>query len=327
MDGMTEQAANSVLHRKANAGRDGAGSRTMSPAKALRLSLAREADRLLDLALTVATVEQQRLAQSGIQAAFDGDGLLVLLDGAEGARGALMADSQVMAALIEVQTTGQVRRGTSAKRPVTRTDAAMAAPLVDALLAAYEAQMRDWQPLRPAQGLAFGDLIEDARALPLLLMDPDYDLFRLTLDLADGAKTGCLQLLLPVPPAPRRTGRAAGAQAVDRARPDLAEVALGAPVTLDAVLARINLTLGEVCGLRQGACLPIDPARLNRTELLAARGHPAGRVRLGQMNGWRAVRFIGLDEPESETAASPAAPAIPAPGPARDDDTPPPETG
>ena len=61
---MTAQDTASVIHRKARAARDGSDRAGMSPAKALRLSLARAADTLFDLALTVATVEQ-RACRSG----------------------------------------------------------------------------------------------------------------------------------------------------------------------------------------------------------------------------------------------------------------------
>ena len=106
---MGSQGDKSVIHRKAQVAREDFDAREMSPAKALRVSLAKAADRLFGLALTVSTVEQLRLSQTGIEAEMGADGLLILLDGPEGVRGAAKLDVQMLAALIEVQLLGQVR--------------------------------------------------------------------------------------------------------------------------------------------------------------------------------------------------------------------------
>ena len=76
---MGSQDQHSVIHRKAQAARGGFDSRLMSPARALRLSLARTADMMFDLALTVVTVEQLRVPLSGLAKALGEDGLLLLL--------------------------------------------------------------------------------------------------------------------------------------------------------------------------------------------------------------------------------------------------------
>ena len=67
---------------------------------------------------------------------------MVLLDGPCGARGAVRIDTALLAALIEMQTTGRVTGRAFGGRAVTRTDAAIAAPLIDAALAGAEAS---WQ--------------------------------------------------------------------------------------------------------------------------------------------------------------------------------------
>jgi flagellar motor switch protein FliM len=226
---MTAQDTASVIHRKARAARDGSDGRAMSPAKALRLSLARAADTLFDLALTVATVEQRRLNLAQVIDTMQDEGLILLLDGAGGARGAVALDAQMMAALIEVQTTGTLRPGAAPARRATRTDAAMVAPLVDALLDGIDAEMTAGVEGHVPRGFRFGDRMEDLRALGLALDAPEFDLYRVTADLGPGARTGRLDLLMParraVPPNARRarrdgrcrTGRAGGARRGDGA--------------------------------------------------------------------------------------------------------------
>lgn len=289
---MDSQEHISVMRRKAGAARDGASERGMSASKALRLALAQAADAQFDLAVNVATVEQMRVSPGDIAGRMIGEGVLLLLDGARGARAALRLDVQVLAALIEVQTTGQVRPGVARPRPATPTDAAMVAPFVDALLAQYDAQMAQGIPGHVARDFRFGDRVEDVRAMMLALPAVEHDLFRLTVDLGSGAKSGQIDLLLPVAPqAPQHAEGAPGA----RDRAGVAQMALNAPVVLDAVMARVPVMLRDVSAFRRGQIVPLSPEVLATTYLVASKGHVVAKVHLGQMNGWRAVRLISTE--------------------------------
>ena len=317
---MGTQDKASVIRRKTRAAREGGDPRVMSPARALRLSLARAADTLFDLALTVATVEQRRIESDEIEAELGTDGLFVLLDGAAGARAGLRLDPGLLAALIEVQTTGHVRAGTVRPRVPTRTDAAMAAPLVDALLDGFEAEMTEGLAGHVARGFRFGDKMDDTRALALLLAAPEFDSFSLTVDLGPGLRTGRLDLLLPLAPPPARRGARSGRGDAAQtgadgpeARADLATVALAAPASLDAVLARIRLPLSEAMAFRVGERLTIPQESLGVAQLVAAGGHVVAEGRLGRRDGWRALR---LGPPQSRVAPAPG------PDPAAQSDTP-----
>ena len=287
---MASQDHEKVIHRKARPSRDGCESRAMSQAKALRLSLARAADTLFDLALTVATVEQQRVPLGQIDTALQEDGLILLLDGSGGARGAVCLDQQMMAALIEVQTTGRVRKGTAQPRQPTRTDAAMMAPLVDALMDGIDTEMGAERDGYQPRGFCFGDRVDDLRSLALTLDAPDYDHFRVTVDLGPGAKTGQIDLLLPARADPPKRPAASDRTAPDTAQ--MGDVVLSAPIVLDAVLARITLPLRAACALEPGQTLPIDRETLGAAQLLAAGGHLVAEARLGQVHGWRALRLV-----------------------------------
>ena len=299
---MADQQKASVIRRKTRAAREGADPRVMSPVRALRLALARAAETLLDLPLVVATVEQRRVEAGEVEAALGAEGLFLLLDGAEGARAAMRLDPGLLAALIEVQTTGQIRAGEVRARMPTRTDAAMVAPLVDALLAGFDEGMGESGADHAPRGFHFGDRMEDARALSLLLAAPEFEVFRLTVDLGPGLRTGRLDLLLPPAPPPARApdpagrdgARRAGRRGRSRRSPqDVAAVALAAPVMLDAVLARIRLPLSEAMSLEVGQWLGLPVQSLRRVRLLGAGGHMAAEGRLGRRDGWRAVRLAG----------------------------------
>ncbi|MDZ7709889.1 MAG: FliM/FliN family flagellar motor C-terminal domain-containing protein [Roseovarius sp.] len=318
---MADQQKASVIRRKTRAAREGADPRVMSPVRALRLALARAAETLLDLPLVVATVEQRRVEAGEVEAALGTEGLFLLLDGAAGARAAMRLDPGLLAALVEVQTTGHIREGNARARTPTRTDAAMVAPLVDALLAGFDEGMGESGANHAPRGFHFGDRMEDARALSLLLVAPEFEVFRLTVDLGPGLRTGRLDLLLPPAPPPARAsgpaartgarrGRAGGAGTPEPE--DLASVALAAPVVLDAVLARIRLPLSEAMALEVGQRLGLPVQSLRGVRLLGAGGHMAAEGRLGRRDGWRAVRLAGTgpeDRPGGvETTAGTAGP-------------------
>ncbi|MFU8776948.1 MAG: FliM/FliN family flagellar motor switch protein [Roseovarius sp.] len=317
---MGSQDHSSVIQRMAQAARVGFDSHQMSPAKALRLALARAAAALFDLGLTVATVEQMRVPLSEVGRILDDDGLLVLLEGASGARGALCLDPQLLAGLIEVQTTGAVRPGVARPRVATRTDAAMVAPLIDAVMAEFDIQLAEDPATPPPRCFAFGDLVEDTRGLSLLLVAPDFDLLRLTVDLGPGAKTGRLDLLLPLMPAPVRTASGKATRAKMEGPAHLEQVVSQAPVVLDAVMARLRLPLRDVLAFKPGDLLPIPRDALGDTQLVGTRGHIVAVAQLGQMNGARALRLISGGatplpepsdtEPKTESVVTAAPPEL-----------------
>ena len=307
---MEVQKTDSVKHRKARVARDGFDARVMSQTKAFRLSLAKAADVLYDLDVTITTIEQIKLKHADIQKEMGNDGLLILLDGHGGARGVIKFDMSFLAALIEVQTTGKVSPNEAIARPVTRTDAAIVAPLVNAFTTGFDQQMATGFDDFRDTGFAFGDMAEDARAVSLVLVEPEFDLFRISVDIAEGQKPGCLTVLIPVLP------KKAPGPGSDKSRGEIANSlernAMNAPIVLDAAMARILLPLKEIWGFKPGqqVALPIDS--MTETLLLGAKGHVVSEVKLGKLNGWRAVRFISGDgttgsQGDSEHQMSPQA--------------------
>ena len=71
----------SALVRKANVGREEHQARAMTLAKALRLTAAKVADDLLDMALAVIGLRTDRQGLDALSALFDPAGLLMLLEG------------------------------------------------------------------------------------------------------------------------------------------------------------------------------------------------------------------------------------------------------
>ncbi|PVA10469.1 flagellar motor switch protein FliM [Pelagivirga sediminicola] len=293
---MEMDGGNTVIHRMARASREEFQARAMSPAKALRLALAQASDAQFDLAMVVTTVEQVEVSQTALRAEFGGGGLLVLLDGPKGARGAVRMDHALLTALIEVQTTGRISGRPPGDRAVTRTDAAIAAPLIDAALDRAETQMSEEAADHWICGYRFGVMMEDARGMALALSAAAFHVFRMTVELGDDGVPGSISFLLPVPQVP--VARAA-LQDGGAPRRTLEDSAMDAPVSLEAVLGRVTVPLTQLCGLAPGDLVPFQADRPLQIRLEVSQKHVVALGRLGQLNGGRAVRLIPAGEGQS----------------------------
>ncbi|MBY6006646.1 FliM/FliN family flagellar motor switch protein [Salipiger bermudensis] len=295
-----------VLAQKASAARRALEARSMSPSKALRRALSRTADVLWDLALVTHGVAQAHLDQDGVVAALGGDALLILLDGPDGVPGVARIERPVMTGLIEVQTILQVTQMPVEERPLTQTDAAMMAPMIDGALGRFERYLEE-HPLQPQiAGFRFGAMVEDARTAGLLLDASGYRAFRVSVDLALGRRTGELALFLPDRPEPES---AEDAGAPGQEGPHEQKMKL-LPVRMDAVLHRLVLPLSAAERLQPGDLIPLPAEALDGVELLAGDGSGVAGGRLGQINGMRAVRLawpegVGPPDLPEEGSAAP----------------------
>lgn len=305
-EGMNSIAQNSVLQRKARAARQVQDARAMSPARAVRLSLEKCAADDLGFNLTVTGVEQARLLGEAIAQDFPDPSLIVLLDGPDGAPGAMVLDAQMNAAMVEVQTMGRLSARPAPPRTPTRTDAAIAAPLIPGILtrvSGYLGAEGDW-----ALGYGFGAMIETPRALSLALGPGEHRVLRIGCGLGPD-REGEVILILPLP-APIEA-EAPPDVAEGGAPPDPAALrgrVMGASVQLETVLTRLQVPLAKLQDLRPGHVFTLAAGALGNAQLEALDGRCVARVYLGQMAGQRAVRLRGLSQ-EGARAALPAAEA------------------
>ncbi|UXX82995.1 FliM/FliN family flagellar motor switch protein [Roseovarius pelagicus] len=292
---MADDNTRSVMRRMARMGRQESTARAMSPAKALRLSLARTADRLFDLPLTVTAVEQDQISFADLAPELGQGGMLALLYGATGESGAMRLDPGLLAALVEVQTTGHVSGHSDANRRATRTDAAIAAPMIDGTLERIDACMASDAGEAWIGGYRYGAMFEDARTLILSLSASDYTIFRVMLEIGADAHPGALTMILPRV-ADNDVAETTAVIETGTTKPDraLSRAVLEAPVTLRAVLGRITMPLDKLCALKATDKLPFGKYQLLEARLETGQKHLVAQARLGQMNGARAVRLMSL---------------------------------
>jgi hypothetical protein len=287
---MTTEGAISALERKVAASREVDLGSGRSILRALRLALARAAKDLFELPLAVIGAKQARCDAEGAGAYLADDRLLVLLDGGDGLAGAVSLDGACVAALIQQQTMGRVTGITMGERPFTGTDAALAEPLIEALLTRASGLTDQPEDKNCLSGFRFGARVEDARSLVLALEADKYRIFDLTIDIAEGTMQGAICLLLPdLPPEPEKGAKNGKGSPPPGPGLDRAFGVMRADLT--ATICRLRMPLTELAALKLGDVLPLVRERLEETELIAIDGRSIAAGRLGQINGLRALRL------------------------------------
>ncbi|MGV6848979.1 MAG: FliM/FliN family flagellar motor switch protein [Marinibacterium sp.] len=264
--------------------------------RAFRKAIPRVAEDDFGLPLGLIGARQKRLLLADLADGIEDGWLLLSLSGSSLGLGAVCADPVLVAALVQQQTLGRVSDKISADRPLTGTDAALTAPLIDAILG----KLREVS----AYGLFRVDRrVTDARSLVLPMEAESYIRADLTIDINCGAHQGQVQFLFPEPPAPSSdTPERDPAE-----RPVMRETAMVVQAEFRAVLARLSLPLEALTGLHKGQILPLADARMDRTELIAIDGRKVASGRLGQASGFRALRInpVGHKPPPLEDSFGP----------------------
>lgn len=287
---MAAKDLNSTLQRKlAHAGETAAPAGDRSALRALRRALARTASDSLELALTVIGATQSRAAQDQVLRYLDDDRLMLLLDGPDGLSGAATLDLALTAALIQQQTTGKVSPNPAVARAFTETDAALAAPLIQTMLRQGAELTQVAADRACLEGYGFGARAEEAQSLALTLDSELFRVFELTIDIAGGLHQGTIGLILPE----RDAALASPVEPASAPRkgPSLGDRIMRAPAQLSAVLCRVQLPLAKLTGMQPGEVLHLPPLRLDQTELIAISGECVSAGRLGQVDGFRAIRL------------------------------------
>ncbi|MGR3585653.1 MAG: FliM/FliN family flagellar motor C-terminal domain-containing protein, partial [Pseudooceanicola nanhaiensis] len=149
----------------------------------------------------------------------------------------------------------------------------------------------------------------------------DFTRYRMRLDVA-GARDGEVTLALPLREAAPQPSADEGAEGEAPASVPLSPVVMAARARLDAELHRFSLPLAEVGRLKPGDLLEVPRSALSDTILEAGPRHRIAAARLGQLNGFRAVRLtpaegaaaaghVGTGPPPAEPPAPEAEAAPP----------------
>jgi len=264
----------------------------------LRVEVPRAADQLLAMQADVQAVTISTMEHSGVIAALGRHDLICMMTRDASDVGLLVVDISLLTALVEIQTLGQVTSVPAKERVPTRTDAVVVSDMLDKWMAdivrvAAEAGLAQDVPF---SGFVRERGIMDLRAVELTLDPGKYRSMRITMALGGDAKIGVVTFFVPA------VGGATKASSDGTLGARLRPLLMDAPAGMQAILTRFNHPLERVLALRVGDVLPINPHCLTQMQLEVTQDVPIAQGRLGQVNGFRAVRLTGVGGDDGKAA-------------------------
>lgn len=291
---MSDDDLISAMRRKAGVGRPPPDVTAMSAAKALRLAAAKAAEDGTGMVMQVTDVSESLTSTSRLPDLIPDHSLLALLEGPEHAYGLAVFTLAVTASVVEQLTTGHVQKYAPEERNPTSTDSVMCFELIDRMLSNFETIVAEAPDPPQVDGYRTAAQLSEVRSIPIAFDDIRYRMFRVTVDMGRGLRTGEIMLIYPASrPKPKP---APGTQSDWQT--DFKTSVMKTEANLETVLHRVSLPLSAVADLAVGMTIPVPHEALSRVEVTAD-GRRMSYGRLGQVNGHRAIR-IDLNEPSTQ---------------------------
>ena len=261
----------------------------VSSSRAVRLALTKAVNDSVGLQLTVTSLSEETLKLDTMLAGLDDGLMLMALERGNDLTGLMAVDAELRAALLEMQTIGSLLNAKAEERDPTGTDKAMAEIALTEFLRALPEAINGTRLHGWVDGVTIAERIESARAAGLVLIDREYRIMRLDVDLVVAERTGQVLLILPLvqepiaPVVPKNEEHDWGS----RFRAAVSE----APASLDAYLHRFEMSLAAARRLTVGQVVPLPGCSVDSVQLESQDGQVVAEARLGQLGGKRALRL------------------------------------
>lgn len=305
-----------------------------SLARAAGIALGRAAERQLRLPVFVESAELLPMTLPELAELLPERALLAVLEGGRDALGVMALCPGLLTSIIEMQAIGRITSRPPTNRRPTRTDAAMSADFINGLLTELGRETGG-QPEMPAFGaFRYATHMDDPRPLGLMLEDGEMQRLQLKFRVgAGGQRDASILIALPAAPDARRTplrpapqtalapeGRGTMISAAPSNSP-AAPVAQAAPVSLAGtvqlapirvvgILCRRKLSLQALRALGPGSLIPLPQNVLDDARLETVRGQLLARGRLGEADGFHAIRLRHAETPLRAVAPPATEPAM-----------------
>ncbi|AKS45747.1 flagellar motor switch protein FliM [Octadecabacter temperatus] len=258
-----------------------------SPTRQMRRALGRAADNAVGLSASVLGISEEAMdAESLIADGPDGWIVLGLRTGdAAGLSGLFLMDQPLRSALIEMQTMGSLLPLAETQRAVTRTDAVMTVPFAANLLA----ELGEVEFGTPDFNMAAYDIgpVENLRTAGLVMMQGQYRVWRVTVQLGGGEAQGEMMIALR----PQSDNAPQPVEDSNAWSTNLRDALDDAPADLDAVLSKMTLPIGKIDAFEVGQVVQLAGTTVGSVTLTGPGGEKVATARLGQVAGKRAVRI------------------------------------
>lgn len=276
------------------------GATSVSFERAAATALGRAAERQHRLPVFVESVSFGAMSLSELPEYLPDRALLTVVEAGRDSLGVMALCPAFLASLIEMQALGRITSRAPEPRRPTRTDAAISADFVNSFLAELGRELAGRKESAEFAQFRYATFVEDPR--PLALMLEDGPMMRLTLRFrvgSGGQRDASIMIALPVSQpvcAPSPGGRllppATGTPAASAAiAPTLEQAVKEAPITVRGILCRCTLTLRALRGLSAGSVFPLPHHAINDASIETTRGQILARGRLGERDGFHAIRL------------------------------------
>ncbi len=295
---MTEDAEKTALRRKTRSARPPTGTLSGAFAAAIGKAVARAAEDMHQLAANLAGLTEIASSLADLAELPADDALILSLAAPDDRRALAIVDLQIVSGLVEHLTTGRIAAQPAAPRKPTRTDAVIVADFLDRVFAQSDGLLTA-PGLASRTGYRFAGMLAEPRMIPMALLDVEYQLCRLRLDLARGVRSGQIVLAYPVISAAARNENGAASEWQDM----LVTAVMASPAPLRAVLHRVRVPLAQIGEWTPGHMVELPRESLATVRLEGLDGRSVASAKLGQIGGMRAVRLLSegrVDMPRSD---------------------------
>ena len=267
--------------------------------RGLRLALARAGRSFSELDIALVAMEEVELPLEAMVDALSEARSVVLTTGPKDRQGVAVMDTALIASVLEQVTTGTIRKSDPDERRPTKTDMIICAELLDAILNEISVEMMEIQQAPMISDFRYLRALTDPSGVELTLENDFYRLFRLKLDLGNGARQGELLLCF-------QAGSAVvGGNGPGRKRNwerDWREQVDNVPVRVQAIMHQTKMPLRQITGLKPGDLVELPRSRLEQVVLTGSNKKPVARGKLGRQGVNRAIRIIDVGGEESADA-------------------------
>ncbi len=261
--------------------------------RALKRSIIQTAEALFRLKLVVVSEQKTLVGLSDFLCSAENDNLILVLEGGDGRRGACLLSLEFIQSIVEISTLGQVSGTPVVDRQMTRTDAALVEPFIDAFLIRLEQGNSLGADVSFTKGFRFGASAQDYHDLGNLLDDTEYTVFRLKFTPLGDRSRMCLTLALPVGLNKQEANEASGG--IETWSPDLTKAVRSAKLDVQVVAQSLRLPFDFVRSLSIGQVIPLDKPSFTDVMMISGKMQIA-RGKLGQVNGARAIKIKSIGE-------------------------------
>ena len=273
----------------------------MTLQKALSQAVKKAAESEVDLVIGTSNFQEARRALDPALEDMPLTGLHLVLEGRDGARGFIHISGALLQGIIQAQTLGFVTSDIDADRAPTGADSALCEGFLTEILTQFGEALANTPDHDWASGFKVTGGQTGPRQLGLLLDDIALRKLEIEVSLGESGVSGRFTVCLPIAfPSQGGKDKKDNSDAFSQA---LQQSLADTKARLQVVMHRYATTLDGVSALEVGSVLPIPRSALTSAGIEATTGKCISQGKLGQLDGFRAVRVLSPEQALEQAGA------------------------